>query len=1154
MVQLKILYWNVGKSYERGKLLLEQEETYDIVAIQEPGRNLNGDIYRPRGGRYFGVDCSEKGRAVIYVNKKWNLKDLDFQAGKDWTAVTFKNLRDPTTVYSIYSPILTQGTPEHQWGSPLLEFIEAGPPAGNLVAVGDLNLHHPDWDLENRTSPGAARLLTWARRWRLSLLTPRGEPTRLGNATRGERDGTIDHAWLSPGVEAEYWGAQRCEQTGSDHCPQEIWVQVGRKNKKAEEEGGYSWSLMDTEKVKEASEKRISVPERIDTVEDLELAFRRLDGELTSIAEEFVPHRKKGRGRRANWWTLECKTATKEARRTYWEWFGCRTASNWREFVEATMKKKRIIAKAQQATWRDGVAEASKNPSRLWPLERWARTRSHRPADPPKLPALQTQEGAAEIGDHSGKAEILADRFFPKVEVPTDHLPDWTEPPEGVDPIVISELVDEEDVQDVLSRMAPNKAPGIDWYSNRFLKLCGQPFRQAMACLASASLRLGHFPQRFKDAKVVVLKKPGKSAAQQKLAGAWRPISLLSNVGKILEALVAKRLTQAAEEFNLLPEGQMGNRAGRSTEFAVRVVTDAVHTAWKLGAVTSLMLLDLKGAFDRVNHRWLLHTLWEMQLPTWIIRWVASFVAGRRGSLFFDDETSRPYAITAGVPQGSPLSPILFILFITPLYRKLATIPNTITVGFADDTNVVAVARTTEENCRTLQAAWEVCSGWAGARGMEFEATKTELMHFTRTRAPRTETLQLGDTVLQPTESTRFLGVWLDRKLNYRAHAEAVKQKMTTQTNALTRLAAKTWGCSFARAREIYTKCIRSAIAYGASAFHQPTEVYGKPRGIVIGLAKYQTKCLRVVAGAYKATPVRNLETETFCPPLDLYLNKRVRAFEERLARTDQARFVRGTAAWVASCVQARRARGRPPADKPESGAAKARWAEAWAPTEKLLAMAAGPPPESGTPPPASQIPEPTAADREEWLEDATNREWVSRYNHHLAAAVAKSGQRYEFTIADLNPKFSGEAIQRHMVGTKKKKGRRRKPEEEEDEPYPLTKAKSSLLVQARTEVIGLRAFLHRRKVPDVLTPICACGLEKETFAHIVLNCLDAETLFWSDPDSWPLSKEELQEYLDDGVKAERILSWALRLGRLKEYRLAVELEEDQREELARHS
>jgi exonuclease III len=1144
MVQLKILYWNVGKSYERGKLLLEQEETYDIVAIQEPGRNLNGDIYRPRGGRYYGVDCLEKGRAAIYVNKKWDLKDLDFRAGKDWAAATFKNLRELTTVYSIYSPIFLYNTPEHQWGSPLLEFLEERPPKGHQVAVGDYNLHHPDWDLENRTSPGAARLLTWARRWKLDLLTPRGEPTRLGNTTRGEKDGTIDHAWVSRGVEAEYWGAQRCEQTGSDHCPQEVWVQVGKQNGKAEEEGGYSWNLMDVEKVGEAAEKRITIPEKIDTKEDIELGFNRLDGELISIAEEFVPHRKKGRGRQADWWNLECKVATKDARRKWWAWFGNRTPSNWREFVEAAVKKRRLISKTQKAKWRDHIADASKDPSKLWPLERWARTRSHRPADPPKLPPLKPNERADEVEDHNGKANILADRFFPKVEVPTDHLPDWTQPPDGDTPVAIDNQVTEEDIRDVLSKMAPNKAPGIDWFSNRFLKICGEPFRQAMAVLAAASLRLGYFPKRFKSAKVIVLKKPGKSAEQQQLAGAWRPISLLSNVGKILEALVAKRLTQAAEEFNLLPEGQMGNRAGRSTEFAIRVVTDAVHSAWKLKAVTSLMLLDLKGAFDRVNHRWLLHTLWEMQLPRWLLQWVDSFVAERTGSLFFDDETSPPYNIAAGVPQGSPLSPILFILFITPLYRKLATIRNAIIVGFADDTNIVAVAKTTEENCRTLQAAWDICSGWATERGMEFEASKTELMHFTRTREPRTETLQIDGVVLKPTESTRFLGVWLDRKLNYRAHTEAIRKKMATQTNALTRLAARTWGCSFARAREIYTKCIRSAIAYGASAFHQPTEVYGKPRGIVIGLAKYQTKCLRVVAGAYKATPVRNLETETFCPPLDLYLNKRVRAFEERLARTDQARFVRGTAAWVASRIQTR-ARGRPPADRPESGAAKARWAEEWAPTEKLIALAAGPPSETGTPLPPSQIPEPTAIDREEWLEDATRREWVSRYNHQVAAAAAKSGRRYKFTIADLNARFSGAAIRRHTVGQKKKK----KPQqsEDDDEPYPLTKAQSSLLTQARTGIIGLRSFLFRRKVPDVVTPFCSCGAGEETFEHLVFGCLQTEGQ-WTTATDWPQTQEELQIHLDDGTRAEKILSWALRLGRLNEYRLAVELEEEHRE------
>ena len=109
---------------------------------------------------------------------------------------------------------------------------------------------------------------------------------------------------------------------------------------------------------------------------------------------------------------------------------------------------------------------------------------------------------------------------------------------------------------------------------------------------------------------------------------------------------------------------------------------------------------------------------------------------------------------------------------------------------------------------------------------------------------------------------------------------------MATQTYTLTRLAAKTWGCSLARAREIYTKVIRSAIAYGASAYHTPTEQGGAPRGMAAALELTQNDCLRVVTGAYKATAIRHLESEASYPPIDLYLNKRVADFKARLKET----------------------------------------------------------------------------------------------------------------------------------------------------------------------------------------------------------------------------------------------------------------------------
>ena len=134
---------------------------------------------------------------------------------------------------------------------------------------------------------------------------------------------------------------------------------------------------------------------------------------------------------------------------------------------------------------------------------------------------------------------------------------------------------------------------------------------------------------------------------------------------------------------------------------------------------------------------------------------------------------------------------------------------------------------------------------------MQFTPEKSELIHFTRSRRPIRLKLRLGDMEIKPLESARFLGVWLDRKLDFNEHVRKVKGKLSTLNFALTRLAGSAWGCTLARAREIYTKVIRSAVAYGASVFHTPS-TENRPKGVTRGLMAAQTRCLRTVAARTK--------------------------------------------------------------------------------------------------------------------------------------------------------------------------------------------------------------------------------------------------------------------------------------------------------------
>jgi hypothetical protein len=121
---------------------------------------------------------------------------------------------------------------------------------------------------------------------------------------------------------------------------------------------------------------------------------------------------------------------------------------------------------------------------------------------------------------------------------------------------------------------------------------------------------------------------------------------------------------------------------------------------------------------------------------------------------------------------------------------------------------------------------------------MQFEPAKSELLHLTRTRTTHSQEVRLGAIVVKPVEVSRFLGIWLDRKLRWRTQLRKIEEKHATQAYTLTSIAASAWGYTLVRAREVYTKVIGRAVAYGAAVYHTPAKPYGPARGIAAKMAK----------------------------------------------------------------------------------------------------------------------------------------------------------------------------------------------------------------------------------------------------------------------------------------------------------------------------
>jgi hypothetical protein len=145
------------------------------------------------------------------------------------------------------------------------------------------------------------------------------------------------------------------------------------------------------------------------------------------------------------------------------------------------------------------------------------------------------------------------------------------------------------EIKDIIKSTKFWKAPEKNNIPTGLFKACGKPLYKTLAALVTSSFNADCFPRRFKIAKITVLLKPNKTIAQKATPGAWRPISLLNTVGKIVKAAFARRITNVAEAKHLLPDGQMGNKRKRSTNLAIRIIIKTTTEARKSGGIASLL-------------------------------------------------------------------------------------------------------------------------------------------------------------------------------------------------------------------------------------------------------------------------------------------------------------------------------------------------------------------------------------------------------------------------------------------------------------------------------------------------------------------------------------------------------------------------------------
>ena len=351
----------------------------------------------------------------------------------------------------------------------------------------------------------------------------------------------------------------------------------------------------------------------------------------------------------------------------------------------------------------------------------------------------------------------------------------------------------------LITKLKFGKTAGLDTLPSDIFKIIKKIITPFLERLYGACLEQSYIPDQFKEARTLVVRKADKESYT--IPSSFRPITLLSVMGKMLEALVAHRLRDLNLQFSLLPIAQYGV-AGKCTTKAVRMILDPVYGAWRRGLKATLMRLDIKGAHDGVNRKQLLDILLAKGIPTWIIKFVSSFPAifgiafeqnipdkkirfvwsflsDRSTTLDMQGHPSLPPCfVNIGIPQGSPLSPILFLFFASPMLDELQKSAglrgDCIVVQYVDDIHILAVSESHEKNCQNLEVWHDEILAWARGCGVTFTPSRYGVMHFRGKNSTCLPNIPGLDRQKALKPSMRVLGVILDHGLKWEEHVDHV--------------------------------------------------------------------------------------------------------------------------------------------------------------------------------------------------------------------------------------------------------------------------------------------------------------------------------------------------------------------------------------------
>ena len=795
-----------------------------------------------RGYQTFKQDRQNgpKGGVVTLVKNNITATEVEINTGDkaEMIGVNLHLQNKTITVFNCYCP----PRKEH--------VLHAIVITNNCIVLGDFNSHSPSWGYTDQDARGE-EVEDWHASMNLLILNdPEDPPTFYSRVWR--TTSTPDLAFATEDIARQTIRHVQDQLGGSDHRPIMFTLKETKNRNTASTLTRWNykkanWELFSTK----TNELALSINAKCKNVNK---AARAITTAISQAAKKSIP-----RGARKNYrpfWTDELEELEKEVNTAREKAELNPSVENNVELKHKTAVLRKETMTTQRKGWQEKTASLNvdRDGTKLWQLTAALDGKENKSA-----PIALLIDGKVLTGKETADQFIQQYANVSDIKVSKTRLHQVKQ-----DTRQLNKEIDEQqensmntpftsaELEAAISDLKTKKSPGEDGITNEMIQHLGKTMKRKLLQLYNTSWKSGIIPQAWKEATMIPIHKSGKDRTTP---ASYRPISLLSCLGKTMERMINTRLMWYLEHNNILIEEQAGFRKGRCTEDQITLIAQEIEDGFQVKKHTVVVWVDMEKAFDRVWREGLLYKLKDCGVCGNMYKWMGQYLHNRKARVRSQYHKSRSEDLRHGVPQGGILSPTLFTIFVNDIQSIL---PKGVQGAlYADD----MAMWTTEEHIGTaqirLQEALDNITKWTEDWMMKMNPDKTTYTTFTLSTKKQPIRLYIEGNQLKENETPTYLGVTFDKRLTWKPQAQKCQEKGVQRTRLLRRLAGTQWGADLKVLKTAYTGYVRPVLEYGISAWGTTA------KSNLQRVERVQNQNLRAMTGGLKSTPIQKMETLT---------------------------------------------------------------------------------------------------------------------------------------------------------------------------------------------------------------------------------------------------------------------------------------------------